>query len=311
MSESEHRVLVVGAAGVDIKVQPRTETVELAGSNPGTIRWSWGGVARNMAENLARLGAEVHLITAVGDDGWGHALLHSLRELGINTDGCVVSVEQPTASYCALYRADRELWVAFDDMAVMREMTSGHLRRLSRLVKEADMVCLDANLSSRSLKTLLSMTAQYEVPVCVDPTAALLAHRLTPYLPMITAITPGRAEAEALLGESLDDEDTISVGARRLVQAGVDLAIITLGADGIYYATSEESGRVPAFPVEVVDAIGAGDALTAAVAYGLMEGVSPGEAVRLGMAAAAQTVSYPDTVCPHLTLESLYELLVM
>ena len=94
-------------------------------------------------------------------------------------------------------------------------------------------------------------------------------------------------------------------------QAGVDLAIITLGADGIYYATSEESGRVPAFPVEVVDAIGAGDALTAAVAYGLMEGVSPGEAVRLGMAAAAQTVSYPDTVCPHLTLESLYELLVM
>jgi len=101
MSESEHRVLVVGAAGVDIKVQPRTETVELAGSNPGTIRWSWGGVARNMAENLARLGAEVHLITAVGDDGWGHALLHSLRELGINTDAHTVPCTAQTGN-CGL-----------------------------------------------------------------------------------------------------------------------------------------------------------------------------------------------------------------
>jgi len=70
MSDHEHRVLVVGAAGLDLKVRPRTAEVALGRSNPGEIRWGWGGVARNMAENLARLGTEVQLITAVGDDWW-------------------------------------------------------------------------------------------------------------------------------------------------------------------------------------------------------------------------------------------------
>ena len=310
MVDHEHRVLVLGAAGLDLKIVPRAAAIEPARSNPATIRWGWGGVARNMAENLALLGAEVYLITAVGDDWWGHALLRQLRESGINTDGCIISHEQPTSSYAALYDQDKRLSVAFDDMIVTREITPGHLNRLRGLVREADIVCLDANLSPRALKTLFRLTAQYDVPVCADPTAALLAHRLQPYLSAITAITPGRAELEALLDEKLEDDEAIGAGARRLVQAGVKLAIVTLGAEGLTYATTEESGRIPAFPVEVVDPIGAGDALTAAVAYGLLEEISPEETVRLGMAAATQTIACREAVCPYLSLELLYERLV-
>jgi pseudouridine kinase len=311
MDYGEHRVLVVGAAGLDLKVQPRTGTVELARSNPGAIRWGWGGVARNIAENLALLGAEVDLITAVGDDWWGHTLLKQLKDLGVNTEACVVSGEHSTASYVALYHMDKQLWVAFDDMRAIAEISPGHLQRFRRLVRDADMVCVDANLSARAFETLFRLTAEYDIPVCADPTAALLAHRLVPHLPQLTAITPDRGEAEALLEDAFESEEEISVAARRLVQAGVGLAVITLGAEGLYYATSEESGRLPAFPVDVVDPTGAGDALTAAVAYGLLEDVNPEEAVRLGMAAAAQTISCRDTVCPDISPESLYERLVI
>jgi pseudouridine kinase len=311
MSYGEHRVLVVGAAGLDLKVRSRLETVELARSNPGVIRWGWGGVARNIAENLARLGVEVTLISAVGDDWWGRALLGQLRDLGIDTDACIISEEKPTASYVALYHEDRRLWVAFDDMGVVGEVTPGHLHRLRRLVREADMICVDANLSPRAFQTLFRLARQYEVPVCADPTTSLLAHRLQPYLSQITTLTPDLDEAVALSGEAMAGDEDISAGARRLVQAGVRLAIITLGADGLYYATSDENGRIPPFPVNIVDLTGAGDALTAAVAYGLLEGVSPGEAVRLGMAAAAQTIACPETVCPDLTPELLYERLVL
>lgn len=310
MSYGEHNVLVIGAAGLDLKVHPQSEDIELSRSNPGAIRWGWGGVARNIAENMVRLGANVNLITAIGDDWWGQTLLDQLRELGINTEASVVSSDYPTASYVALYHADRQLWMAFDDMAVIQDITPGHLNRLRSMVKEADIVCIDANLSSRALQTLFRLTKQYDVPVCADPTAALLAHRLHPHLSEITAITPDQDEAEALLGETLQDEDAISKGARGLVQAGVALAVITLGAEGLYYATNEESGRIPAFPVDVVDLTGVGDALTAAVAYGLMEDVSPEEAVRLGMAAAAQTIACRETVCPYINLELLYERLV-
>jgi len=311
MSYAEHRALVVGAAGLDLSVRPRTVVIEPARSNPGLIRWGWGGAARNIAENLARLSVEVHLITAVGDDWCGHMLLSQLHDIGINTDACIVSHEHPTGSYVALSHFDEQPWVAFDDMAVIREITPGHLHRLRGLVRDADIVCIDANLSARTLQTLFRLTSEYDIPVCADPTAALLAHRLHPYLPQIVAITPDLAEAEALVGHKLQDDEDIGAAARRLVQSGVDLAIITLGAAGLYYATSGESGRIPPFPVEVVDVTGAGDALTAAVAYGLIEGMSPEETVRLGTAAAAQTIACHETVCPDLSPELLYEWLVM
>jgi len=311
MSYAEHRALVVGAAGLDLKVQPRTAVIEPARSNPGLIRCGWGGVARNIAENLARLSVEVHLVTAVGDDWWGRMLLSQLRDLGISTDACIVSNEHPTGSYVALSHFDKQPWVAFDDMAATREITPGHLHRLRGLVRDSDIVCIDANLSARTLLTLFRLASEYDIPVCADPTAALLAHRLYPYLPQIVAITPDLAEAEALVGQKLQEDEDIGAAARRLVQSGVDLAIITLGAAGLYYATSAESGRIPPFPVDVVDTTGAGDALTAAVAYGLLEGMSPEETVRLGTAAAAQTIACHETVCPDLSPELLYERLVM
>ena len=311
MSGAEHRVLVIGAAGLDVKVFPRDRAVEPAQSNPGNIRWGWGGVARNIAENLARLGAEVHFVTAVGDDKLGRLLLQLLNELGIHTDASIVVAGKPTCSYVALHHNDKQLWLAFEDMDIMHEITPGHVHRLRGLVKTADMVCIDANLSARTLETLFRLTRQYDVPVCVNPTTAFLAPRLHPYLPDIAVITPNKEEAEALLGDPFDTEEAVSAGARRLVQLGVKLAVITLGAEGLFYATSEESGRLPAFSLDIVDLIGAGDALTAAVAYGLLEDVSPAEAVRLGITAAAQTVLCHETVCPTLSLEMLYEHLVL
>ena len=311
MEYSEHRVLVVGAAGFDMKVQPQEKTVSLGQSNPGEIRWGWGGVARNIAENLARLGAEVHLVTAVGNDKWGSDLLRQLVELGVDTKDCIISDTNSTASYVALYQGDAQMWVAFDDMSVVSHITPGYMYRLRRLVRETDMICIDANIIPSSLKTLMRLAKEYDVPVGADPTTALLAHRLVPHLSELRLITPNKSEAEALLGTELVTDHAISEGVRDLVRAGVDLAIITLGADGLYYATSSESGRLPAFPVDVVDPTGGGDALTAAVAFGLLSGFSPGESVRLGMAAASQTLTCKQTVCPTLSLEDLSERLVL
>ena len=309
--QGEHQFLVIGTAGLDMHVWPRTATVEPGRSNPGNIRWGWGGVARNIAENLARLGGQVQFITAVGEDDAGHNLLTQIQALGVDTSYTLVVPGQSTGSYVAVYHLDGQIRLAFDDMQVVREITPGHLNRHRSLFREADMICIDANLSARTLKTVFRLARQYDVPVCADPTTALLAHRLHSYFPELTVITPDLVEAKTLLGDNLPDDEAIIYGARRLVQLGVDLAVITLGADGLVYATPEESGRLPAFKIDVVDRIGAGDALTAAVAYALAEEVSPEEAVRLGMAAAAQTLMCYETVCPDLNLEILYDRLVV
>ncbi len=310
MSGAEHSVLVIGAAGLDVKVYPRDQTIELAQSNPAGLRWSWGGVARNIAENLVRLGAEVHFVTAVGDDQLGRALLQALGTLGIHTESSIIVPDKPLCAYVALHHHDKRPWLAFEDMDVIRALTPAHIHRLRGLIKTVDMVCIDANLSAHTLETLFRLTRRFDVPVCADPTTAMLAPRLHPYLPDITVITPNKEEAEALVGLPMDTLEAVNAGARRLVQLGVQLAVVTLGEEGLVYATSEESGRLPTLVQEVVDPVGAGDALTAAVAYGLMEDMSPEEAVRLGLTAAAQTAMCHETVCPHLSLEMLYEHLV-
>jgi pseudouridine kinase len=90
----------------------------------------------------------------------------------------------------------------------------------------------------------------------------------------------------------------------------VRIAVITLAEFGVCYATSNESGHVPALEIDVVDLTGAGDALTAAVIFGLLEEMPVGEAMRLGVAAAALTIQSRDTVNRELCLEMLYDQLV-
>jgi pseudouridine kinase len=96
-----------------------------------------------------------------------------------------------------------------------------------------------------------------------------------------------------------------------LVAAGVDLALITLAEEGVVYATADASGHVPAMAADIVDTTGASDAMTAAVVFGLLNDIPIDEAVRLGASAAALTLACSDTVCVDLSLELLYDHLVI
>jgi pseudouridine kinase len=124
-------------------------------------------------------------------------------------------------------------------------------------------------------------------------------------------VVPNQAEAEALSGVPSSDSDQATAAAQRLVSMGVNTAVITLAEKGLVYATSEETGRVPAMQVEVTDPTGGGDALTGALVFGLVNGFSVSEAARLGVSAAALTLSSTDTVCPDLSLERLYDQLMI
>jgi pseudouridine kinase len=107
------------------------------------------------------------------------------------------------------------------------------------------------------------------------------------------------------------DRTSAVTAAQALVGLGVQIAIVTLGATGLVYATSKESGHIPALQSEVVDLTGAGDALTAAVIMALLNDIPIDEAVRLGTSAAALTLQCRETVCPSLSLERLYDQMVI
>jgi pseudouridine kinase len=308
---TSNHLLLIGAASLDTKgraggpLQPGTST-------PGVIRTSPGGVARNIAENLARLGEPVVLLSAVGDDDSGHHLLEQAAHCGIDVRHVLVDAQRRTAAYLAVLDETGNLVTSIDDMAIHQErLTAEWLFRRRALFRDARWVVLDANLSPAALHTLFGLARTYGVPVCADPASASLARRLQPYLGELHLVTPNAAEAEALCNIHVTSRGTALRAAKRLVALGAETALVTLGATGLVYATSHESGHVPAVEVEIVDLTGAGDALTAAVVFGLLHDLPVGEAVRLGASAAALTLQCRETVCPTLSLERLYDRLVI
>lgn len=304
-------VLVVGAASIDTKGRAN-QAIQVGTSTQGAIRVSVGGVGRNIAENLARLGEPVILLSAVGDDGSGRRLLQQAAECGIDVSHVIVAPGHRTAAYLAVLDETGNLATSIDDMSINRELiTPDFVYRRRILFRDARMVVLDANLPPATLNTIFNLAHRYGVPVCADPTTATLAPRLCPHLSALLLAAPNAAEAEALCDTKVTDRESGLEAAQKLVSLGVQIAIVTLGATGLVYATSQESGHVPAIECEVVDFTGAGDALTAAVIFGLLNDLPVVEAVRLGTSAAALTLECRETVCPNLSLEGLYDQLVI
>lgn len=310
--KSDKPVLVIGAAGVDIVGKMRGEALERS-SNPAQIRTSFGGVARNVAENLARLGQEVVLLSAVGNDVYGEQLLKTACSAGINTDYILKLDQQGTGMYIGVYNAATELLFALDNMEIISAITPDYIRKNERLFKNAACVFVDMNLSAETLRTIFSLTKRHHLAVCADTTSVHLANKLLPYLQNLFLITPNANEGALLVDptKKITSRKQALLTAKALVSKGVEIVIITLGEHGLCYATSETSGYIPAIQTDISDPTGAGDALTATVLFALINEIPLDDAVRLGVSAATLTLQYPGSVIPDLTLEKLYDQLVI
>jgi pseudouridine kinase len=306
------QVVVIGAASIDIKGRPSAKAIP-ATSNPGDIRLSIGGVARNVAENLARLGVATTLLTAVGDDTFGHQILAQTAAGGVDTSKALLCPSCRSGAYMALLDEFGDMAVSIDDMRICSLITPAYIRRHRKLISQASMVVLDTNLSLKTLDTILTIAKKAGVPVCADPVSVQLAQRLLPRLCDYTIITPNAQEAEVLLGTSVGIRTIAqaAVAAQKLRSCGVGVVVITLGAEGLFYAAESSSGHIPAIRVDVVDATGAGDALTAGVVYGLCNGMVLDEAMRVGVSAATLTLLSSETVSPDMSLDHVYERMVI
>jgi pseudouridine kinase len=310
--KSDCPVVVIGAAGVDIVGRLEGELHE-GSSNPARILTTFGGVARNVAENLARLGQAVILLTAVGEDEEGERLVRNAQIAGVNTEYIIRCGDCPTGMYVGILSSKGEILFALDSMEVTHNITPAYIRQHSRLFKGASFVFIDLNLPPETLRAIYSLAKRYRVPVCADPTSMHLAPRLMPYLGQTFLITPNFSEACLLAKQpqkSPSRRQALLI-AKTLVSQGVDVVIITMAEQGLCYASSETNGHIPAIQTEILDPTGAGDALTAAVLFALLNEMPLDDALRLGVSAATLTLQYPGAVVPDLSLEKLYDQLVI
>ncbi|SEN58536.1 pseudouridine kinase [Duganella sp. CF517] len=301
-------VLCIGAANLDRKLRT-IAAMQLGTSNPATAEEVYGGVARNIAENLARLNLPTALLTALGDDGAGRALRDHAETAGIDMRGSLNLADTATGTYTAILDERGELVVALADMALYDRMTPEFID--SRLPQRAaaSMTVADLNLPADSVSALLDSARADNVPLILVAVSQPKMARLPADLTGLRLLILNRGELETLAGHALPTEADVRLACRAVQARGARDVIVTCGSQGVFHTRDGELAWLAAHEVDVVDVTGAGDAFSAAVCWSLYQGSQDLTlACRRGLKVAAMTLESHETVSPMLASDILDEI---
>lgn len=303
-------VVVIGGANMDLHARSDAPVV-LGSSNPGRGTLSPGGVARNIAESLARLGTTAALVAVVGDDPVGDDVLAATADAGVDLSH-VRRRHVRTGTYNAILDNTGELVVAVADMAATEQLSPLAVEAARDVIGSAKMLVVDGNVPPGSAARALEIAYAAGVPVLLEPVSVPKATGLRDRLDAdhpVFAVTPNLGELGALTGLSTDGDDEVAEAAAQLHERGAELVWVRRGRDGSWLSGPDGQTRIPAVPVDVVSVTGAGDAMVAGFCHALLDGAGPAEAARFGAAAAAVTCASERTVRPDLTDELVRSLL--
>ncbi|NQV81343.1 MAG: bifunctional hydroxymethylpyrimidine kinase/phosphomethylpyrimidine kinase [Alphaproteobacteria bacterium] len=287
-----------GAVNLDRTARCLGELV-LRTSNPVAVRQAAGGVARNVATNLGRLGQDVGLASVVGADAGGEELIRGLQADGIDTSGTMRRDDEATASYTAVLDRDGELLIGLADMAIYDGLAPESLRASDAPAQE-DAWFVDANLPDACIDRLTTIASGHTL-LTASTVSTPKAVRLAPYLARLDVLFANRAEAAALSGANIETDDDALKAADWLRRAGVGTVFITLGPHGAV-ATSEQARiALPAIPGAARDVVGAGDAFAAGALAALLAKKTLRDVLISGLATASITVEVDGPTDPHLS----------
>lgn len=303
MGNRRKRCAVIGGANIDIGGFP-SGRIAMQDSNPGRVRLSAGGVGRNIACNLARLGVETHLIAAFGDDSFADIARSDCARAGVDCSLAFDFKGAASSAYLFIADASGDMQLAVNDMAICDRLTPEALSTRLDALNEMDAVVLDANLPAETLAFLAERLAP---PLLADAVSTAKAPRLLGAMKNLAAVKPNAIEAETLAGIPVHGPDSAARAARRLVELGAKRAFITLGERGACCADEGGARFLSGGAVKLVNATGAGDAFTAALAWGLMNGLTLERCCAAGLAAASIAVESMETVSPDITEASVIE----
>ncbi len=335
-------VLVVGGMNLDIEGSPDAE-MRMRDSNPGRIRFAPGGAGRNVAENLARLGLPVELVSAVGPDAAGSQVLDQTAAAGVGVRGVAVLPDRATSCYLSVLDEAGDMAVAVAGMGIYDAYLPDQAQAALALAEAAarersfsgpdqtpfSAVVLDGNLLPESLEAVLDRYP--DLDAWFDPVSVAKARRFVEFqdgvlLGRLWAAKPNLLEARAMalaLGfpESPWDSGIPADVASRLSRArdyaaflrtrGLPLVLVSLGESGVLWSDAEETALGQPPSQEVVSATGAGDAfLAGALRYTLTGVPAAGAAALLPYACAASALTLQDAaaVSPRLSARDLVAL---
>lgn len=299
------RIAVVGGCNIDISATAYSPLI-FQDSNPGRLSVSFGGVGRNVAENMARLGYETSLIAPLGDDSFRQQLEAHACGIGLDMSRCLTVEGAVTSSYLCLNHPNGDIALAVSAMDICDAMTPAFLERHLDFLNSCDMVMVDANMPEDSIHYL---GANVTAKLCADCVSEKKAGRLRDVLRSLYFIKANRSEMEAITNIPLTDLYAIRKASSALLAMGVQNVAITLSEDGAFFADGTGNAILPPMHVRTVNSTGCGDAFFAGALHGLLEGRRGTEVLRDGLAMASVCAASESAVSPDVSTAALLETL--
>lgn len=275
------KILVVGGSNIDY-IGKSFAPLREYDSNPGTVEISFGGVARNIVENLANLGVELTFITAIGNDPLGVKMENQLKEIGVKVikPDCSSFI---TASYLAIHDEKGEMEIAICDSTVTKLIDKEFLENYKSLIKESDYVVIDTNLSVETLGYLLTNYPNQKF-IC-DTISTSKASKIKNYLDKIYLLKANEYEYDIIKNQPQMPKHLV----------------VTRGSKNLYYYHDLIKEEIKVEKVEnIINATGAGDAFLAATIYGVINDYSFLQAFSLGLKASKLTLESEEAVSKNI-----------
>lgn len=299
-------IFCIGGMNVD-RIYHLKENFVKGTSNPVMSTVTAGGVARNIAENLGRLGQSVNLLSLAGSDG-DYEMIRRNTQFYVNLDHVEQLSHANTSAYTAVLDAHGEMEFAFADMEICNLMSVDWINRYKDVLKMAKMLVVDLNLPADAVAVLIAFARVQKIPLTIIPVSGPKMAHLPSDLTGVNWLIVNQDESETFFNLTVKtEEDFINLG-RKWLEAGVENIIITRGMKASLYINKEAFHLLePPQNPNVVDVTGAGDSYAAGLIYGQVMGYTPLECLSFAMTNAYHTISAPTTVRKNLAAATLQE----
>ncbi|XP_056195224.1 uncharacterized protein LOC130149525 isoform X2 [Falco biarmicus] len=332
--------VVIGGINIDFIAKAQNPVILGGGqTNAGRVRRTFGGVGRNLADCLSRLGQTPLFLSAVGKDEHSESVLHYCHHMDMSA---VLQLEgKSTATYCAVITSAGELSIGLGDMDIHHQITEQYVSQFKENLCQAPLVCIDGNVPLSTIQYVCQLAREHQLAVCYEPTDENKASKpfLSDSWKALTYISPNLQELRAInrtlgnplpaeLPSSLEDVVQTAVALACPLLAHLHCVVVTLGAHGILLCGKSLGGSIllcsgaheqtaaaslcathyPAIHIsreEIVNVSGAGDSLMAGILAGMLAKHDTDTCVRMGLLAASLSLRSYEPISPAISTSSV------
>ena len=300
-------VIGIGAANVDI-FGKSSVPIKIKFDHIANIRTQIGGVTRNILDNLSALGINTKLLSALGDDLFGEAIINNSKERNIDMSDVLRVEGSSSGIFMQVMDDNNDMFLALCDMSVIKKVDIEYLKSHDAVIRQAKVIVFDPSLEPEVIEYLID--AYKEIPLFLDPVSDDYALKIKPYVSRLFCVKPNQRELGVLADMPIETVDDCIKASQSLINKGLKSIYVSLGKEGALYCDKDTCLHKKLFEEsDVVNASGAGDGFFAGAIYGYLNDLGIEKTMDIALAAGIANIRSEKNINPKLSMDYINEIL--